>query len=124
MDYKIYTCTCNFLNHGVGGITDEMTIYKHVLKNQKQKHRFSDTFCISRSAFYSVFTVHIKDQKKKKQMSMTRKDHNHTLHTKTRPDNIMQFIKQRNQFNFERNFMRKNVCPFQYLLSLMLSHSM
>ena len=65
MDKKIYTCTYDFLNHGVGGITDEMTIYKHVLKNNK-KHHFSDTFCIGRSAFYSVSTVHIKDQKKPK----------------------------------------------------------
>ena len=46
--------------------------------------------------FYSVSTVHIKDQKEKKQMSMTRKYHNHTLQTKTRPDIIMHFIKQRN----------------------------
>ena len=28
------TCTYDFLNHGVGGITDEMTIYKHVLKTK------------------------------------------------------------------------------------------
>ena len=56
-----------FLNHGVGGITDEMTIYKHVLKKKKKKKksRFSDTFCIGRITFYSVSTVHIKDQKKK-----------------------------------------------------------
>ena len=33
---------------------------------------------------------------------MTRKYDNHTLQTKTRPDIIMHFIKQRNQFNFER----------------------
>ena len=60
-----------FLNHGVGGITDEMTIYKHVLKNKtkknkknKKKKRFSDTFSVVH--FYSVSTVHIKDQKKNK----------------------------------------------------------
>ena len=35
MDEKIYTYTYDFLNHGIGGITDEMTIYKHVLKTQK-----------------------------------------------------------------------------------------
>ena len=35
-------------------------------------------------------------------MSMTRKYHNHTLQIKTRPDIIMHFIKQRNQFHFER----------------------
>ena len=33
---------------------------------------------------------------------MTRKYHNHTLQTKTRPDIIVHFIKQRNQFQFER----------------------
>ena len=32
---------------------------------------------------------------------MVRKYHNHTLQTKTRPDIIMHFIKQRNQFHFE-----------------------
>ena len=32
---------------------------------------------------------------------MTRKYHNHTLQTKTRPDIIVHFIKQRNQFHFE-----------------------
>ena len=35
-------------------------------------------------------------------MSMTKKYHNHTLQTKTRSDIIMHFIKQRNQFDFER----------------------
>ena len=35
-------------------------------------------------------------------MSMARKYHNHTLQTKTRPDIIIHFIKQRNQFHFER----------------------
>ena len=58
MDYKIYTYTYDFLNHVVGGITEEMTIYKHVLKKtttKKNKHRFSDTFCISRRAFLFCF---------------------------------------------------------------------
>ena len=35
-------------------------------------------------------------------MSMIRKYHNHRLQTKTRPDIIMHFINQRNQFHFER----------------------
>ena len=39
--------------------------------------------------------------RKQKQMSMTRKYYNHTLQTKTGPDIIMHFIKQRNQFHFE-----------------------
>ena len=34
-------------------------------------------------------------------MSIIRKYHNHTLQTKTRPDIIIQFIKQRDQFHFE-----------------------
>ena len=50
--------------------------------------------------FYSFSTVYIKDQKK--QVNMIRKYHNHTLQTKTRSDIIMQFIKQRNQFHYER----------------------
>ena len=37
-------------------------------------------------------------------MSMTKKYHNHTLLTKIRPDIIVHFIKQRNQFHFERKF--------------------
>ena len=73
-----------------------MTIYKHVLKNNRKTPSVSAVV-----HFYSVSTVHIKDQKKK-QMSMTRKYHNHTLQTKTRPDIIVHFIKQRNQFHFER----------------------
>ena len=32
---------------------------------------------------------------------MTRKYHNHTLQTKSRPDIIVHFITQRNQFHFE-----------------------
>ena len=51
-----------FLNHGVGGITDEITIYKHELK----KNTVSPTLSVSAVVhFYSVSTVHIKDQKKK-----------------------------------------------------------
>ena len=75
-----------------------MTIYKHVLK----KNTVSPTLSVSAVVhFYSVSAVHIKDQKKT-QMIMTRKYHNHTLQTKTRPDIIVHFIKQRNQFHFER----------------------
>ena len=33
---------------------------------------------------------------------MIQKYHNHTLQTKTRPDIIIHFIKQRDQFHFER----------------------
>ena len=62
-----------------------------------KKHRFSATFCIGRSAFLFFFYT-----RKNKQISMTRKYHNHTLQTKTRSDIIMHFIKQRNQFHFER----------------------
>ena len=76
-----------------------MTIYKHVLK---KKNTVSPTLSVSAVVhFYSFSTVDIKDQKKK-QMSMIRKYHNHTLQTKTRPDIIMHFINQRNQFHFER----------------------
>ena len=32
MDYKIYTY--DYLNHGVGGITDEITNFKHVFKQK------------------------------------------------------------------------------------------
>ena len=35
-------------------------------------------------------------------MSIIRNYHNHTLQTKTRPDIIIHFIKQRDQFHFER----------------------
>ena len=42
-----------------------MTIYKHVLKNTK--NTVSPTLSVSAVVhFYSVSTVHIKDQKKKK----------------------------------------------------------
>ena len=76
-----------------------MTIYKHVLK-KPPKNTVSPTLSVSAVVhFYSVSTVNIKEQK---QMSMTRKYHNHTLQTKTRPDIIVHFIKQRNQFHFER----------------------
>ena len=68
MDQKIYTCTYDFLNHGVGGITDEMTIHKNVLKTKnKKKNTVSPTLSVSAVVhFYSVSTVHIKDQKKPK----------------------------------------------------------
>ena len=64
MDLKIYTCTYNCLNHRVGGITDEMTIHKHVFK--KKKNVVSPTLSVPAVVhFYSVSTVHIKDQKTK-----------------------------------------------------------
>ena len=82
-----------------------MTIYKHVLKKKKKKkNAVSPTLSVSAVLhFYSVSTVHIKDQIKNQMsmMSMTRKCHNHTLQTKTRHDIILHFIKQRNQFHFE-----------------------
>ena len=49
--------------------------------------------------FNSFSNVHIEDQKKNE---YDQEYHNHTLQTKTRPDIIMHFIKQRNQFHFER----------------------
>ena len=53
---------------------------------------------IGGSAFLFILKTSLK-----KQMSMIKKKyHNHTLQTKTRPDIIMHFIKQRNQFHFER----------------------
>ena len=104
-----------FLNHGVKGITDEMTIYKHVLK--KQKNTVSPTLSVSAVVhFYSVSTVHIKDQEKK-QMSMTRKYHNRTLQTKTRPDIIVHFIKQRIQFHFERKLYAQKCVRFSTFCS-------
>ena len=94
-----YTCDC--LNHEVGGITDEMTIYKHVFK-QTKKHTVFQTLSVSAVVhFYSFSIVHIL-KTRKKQVSMIRKYHNHTLQTKTRPDTIIHFIKQRDQFHFER----------------------
>ena len=41
-------------------------------------------------------------------MRTIRKYHNHTLQTKTRPNIIMHFIKQRNQFHFERKLYGQN----------------
>ena len=58
MDKKIYAY--DFLNHGVGGITDEMTIHKHVLKKTPfLRHSVSAVV-----HFYSVSILHIKGQKK------------------------------------------------------------
>ena len=63
-------------------------------KQTKTTPSLPDTFCVGRSAF-------TKDQKNK--WVVIRKYHNHTLQTKTRPDIIIHFIKQRDQFHFERN---------------------
>ena len=41
-------------------------------------------------------------------MSIIRKYHNHTLQTKTRPDIIIQFIKQRDQVHFVRKMYSQN----------------
>ena len=95
----MYTCYC--LNHGVGGITDKMSIYKHVLK--QTKNTVFLTLSVSAVVhIYSFSTVHIIKDQKKTQVSMIRKYHNHIPKTKTRPDIIMHFIKQWNQFHFER----------------------
>ena len=59
-------------------------------------------FCIGRCSIFILFLLCISKTRKTKQMGMTRKYHNHTLQTKTRPDIIMHSIKQRNQFHFER----------------------
>ena len=50
-----------------------------------------------RSAFIFFFY-----ERPEKQVRIIRKYHNHTLQTKTRPDIIIHFIKQRDQFHFER----------------------
>ena len=81
-----------------GGITDEMTIYKHVLK--KKKTTVSPTLSVSVVVRFILFLL-CRKTRNQKQMSMVRKYHNQTLQTKTRPDIIMHFIKQRNQFHFE-----------------------
>ena len=68
---------------------------------KKQKYTFSPTLSVTAVVhFYSFILCVLKTRKK--QMSMIRKYHNHTLQTKTKPDIIMHFIKQRNQFHFER----------------------
>ena len=74
-----------------------MIIYKHVFK---QKNVFPTLSVSAIVHFLFFFYWHNKDQKK--QVITIRKYHNHTLQTKTRPDIIMHFIKQRNQFHFER----------------------
>ena len=77
-----------------------MTIYKHVLKNKKKT--VSPTISVSAVVHFILFLLWTLKTRKKKQMSMIRKYHNHTLQTKTRPDIIIHFINQRNQFHFER----------------------
>ena len=100
-----------------------MTIYKHVFKQnkkiRKKKTSRPDTFCVGRSAF--VYSFSTKDQKKT--VSMIRKYLTHTLQTKNRPDIIIHFIKQEVNSISNANCMRKNICPFQYLLSPLLSYS-
>ena len=64
------------------------------LKKQTKKNT------VSRPAVVHLYLFSTKDQKK--QVSIIRKYHNHTLQTKTRPDIIIHFIKQRDQFLFER----------------------
>ena len=78
-----------------------MTIYKHVLKKQKnktkKKHCFSDTFSVVH--FYSVYTVHIKARKKYKWVRPEIPQSYTTDHDQAWYYNA---IKQRNQFHFER----------------------
>ena len=57
------------------------------------------------SAVVHLYSFSTKDQKK--QVSMIRKYHNHTLQTKTRPDIIIHFIKQR---YFERRKLYAQKC--------------
>ena len=73
-----------------------MTICKHVFKQKTTTASLPDTFCVSRSAFVFFST---KDQKNK--WVVIRKYLNHTLQTNTRPDIIIHFIKQWDQFHFE-----------------------
>ena len=83
-----------------------MTIYKHVFK---QKNNVFPTLSVSAVAhFYSFSTVHIKDQKK--QASMIRKYHNHTLQTKTRPDIIMAFYKTMESIPFRTQIVCSKMC--------------
>ena len=112
MDWKINTCDC--LNNCFTSLELEELVDFKKNKNKKKTKRLSDTFCVGRSAFLFFFYWAYKDQKN--QTSLILKYHNHTLQTKTRPDIIIHFIKQWDQFHFECNCMRKNVCPFQYLL--------
>ena len=86
--------------------TDKMIIYKHVFK---QKHRLSDTFCVGRSTF--LFFFYCAYYRPEKQVSMIRKYRNHTLQTKTRPDIIIHFIKQRDQFHFDRKLYVQKCVP-------------
>ena len=80
-------------------------------KKKKKKNIVSPTLSVSAVVnFYSVSTVHFK-ARKNKQMS--------TLQTKTRPNVKIHIIYSISN----ANCMRKNVCPFQYPLSLMLSYS-
>ena len=61
MDQKIYTCTHKFLNYGVGGNTDEMTIFKHVLK----KHIVSPTLSVLAVVHFILFLLCILKTRKK-----------------------------------------------------------
>ena len=63
MDKESYTCDC--LNHEVGGITDEMTIYKHVFKQTKKNTVFATLSVSAVVHFYSFSTVHILKTRKK-----------------------------------------------------------
>ena len=83
-----------------------MTIYKHVFK----KNTVSPTLSVSAVVhFYSVSTVHIW-RPEKTQMSMTRKYHNHTLQTKTRPDIIVHFYKTTESIPFRMQIVCAKMC--------------
>ena len=66
-------------------------------KNKKKRVTRTLSVSASRSAFILFFYL-----RPEKQVSIFRKYCNHTLQTKTRPDIIIQFINQRDQFHFER----------------------
>ena len=81
-----------------------MTIYKHVFKQQQLDTVSPGHFLCQPQCIYILFST-----KDRKQVSMIRKFHNHTLQTKTSPDIIIHFIKQRDQFHFERKSFVPNV---------------
>ena len=103
MDWKIYTCDC-LNNYPTTLELEELDDFLNKTKNPnnkqtKKQQRGTRTLSVSggRSAFIFFFY-----ERPEKQVRIIRKYHNHTLQTKTRPDIIIHFIKQRDQFHFER----------------------
>ena len=89
-------------------------------KKKKKKKRVTRTLSVSagRSAFTFFFYL-----RPEKQVSIIRKYQNHTLQTKIRPNIIIQFIKQRDQFHFERKLYAQKCMSVSVFLSPMLSYS-